>query len=348
MASQCHATFIRRRSKHCEINGAMPASEFRQTARAALHLHHTHHIPHTPSNHPIQTQMHLSCRCHYCAASALPHVLFAQHSSISPCTHICGEWARALTVTAEINISNGLYYCKLDSLFFVFVSQGWTPVSDRSGGGRRSILSGSGGRHHWAHPPLYPGSCSQHLQCHADEPQLCRADTGAVQLAAPPPQVKNRSEIRELIWNLQEKKTYNRSCLSLSGPSQTPPPLSWRRPVSDRARGCVLVERFLLADSSGKYPSSLRRLALQESAHPDQEEDGGVVWLVTHDAVCSPEPFLWAKRHRLLSLKTLKFTNVSATWTNNITLGFLIWMTEMLMRKSSSLRTRCLNWFCNI
>lgn len=78
--------------------------------------------------------------------------------------------------------------------FLVSVSQGWSPVSDRSGSGRRSVLSGSGGRHHRAHPPLHPGSCSQHLQRHADEPQLCSADTGAVQLAAPPPQVKIKSK----------------------------------------------------------------------------------------------------------------------------------------------------------
>lgn len=79
--------------------------------------------------------------------------------------------------------------------FLVSVSQGRTPVSDRSGGGRRGVLSGSGGRHHWAYPPLYFGSCSQHLQCHADEPQLCSCNTCAAQLAAPPPQVRIQSEV---------------------------------------------------------------------------------------------------------------------------------------------------------
>jgi len=71
----------------------------------------------------------------------------------------------------------------------VSVSQGWTPVSHGSGRGRWSILSGSGGRHHRAHSALHPGGGSQHLQRHADEPQLCSAHTGARQLANQPDQV---------------------------------------------------------------------------------------------------------------------------------------------------------------
>lgn len=67
--------------------------------------------------------------------------------------------------------------------------QGWTPLSNRSGSGGWSILSGSGGSHHRAHPPLHPGGGSQHLQRHADEPQLCGGHTGAVQLACAPQQV---------------------------------------------------------------------------------------------------------------------------------------------------------------
>lgn len=79
--------------------------------------------------------------------------------------------------------------------FFVSVPQGWTSVSDRSGSGRWSLLSGSGGGHHRAHSPLHPGGGSQHLQCHADEPQLCTANTGAVNLASSPHQVKPTPEI---------------------------------------------------------------------------------------------------------------------------------------------------------
>lgn len=67
--------------------------------------------------------------------------------------------------------------------------QGRSPVPDRSGSGRRRVLPGSRGRHHRAHSPLHPCSCSQHLQRHADEPQLSRPHTRAAQLAAPPDQV---------------------------------------------------------------------------------------------------------------------------------------------------------------
>lgn len=157
----------------------------------------------------------------------------------------------------------------------VSMPQGWTSISDRSGSGRRSLLPGSGGRHHRAHPALHPGSCSQHLQCHADEPQLCSGHTGAVQLAAPPCQVKIRSETHSKSWsNLQKNVTilYHYS-LSLSGPSQTPPQQSWRGPVSESERVCPCGTSpgFLLADSSGgsaplSWSSSLRRPALQESA----------------------------------------------------------------------------------
>lgn len=77
------------------------------------------------------------------------------------------------------------------------VSQRWTPVPDRSGGGGRSVLSGAGGRHHRAHPALHPGGCSQHLQRHADEPQLGDADACADRLADPPHQVRTQREITQ-------------------------------------------------------------------------------------------------------------------------------------------------------
>ncbi len=154
----------------------------------------------------------------------------------------------------------------------LFLCQGWAPIPDRSGGGRRSVLSGSGGRHHRANPPLHPGSCSQHLQCHADEPQLCSADTGAVQLAGPPHQVKkNLKRIQRADENLTKMQpNIPSSCLSFSGPSQTPPPLFWRRPVSESKRVCPCGTSpgFQLAHSSGdvrpSLNSSLRHLALQE------------------------------------------------------------------------------------
>lgn len=83
------------------------------------------------------------------------------------------------------------------------LSQRWTPVSHRPGGGRRSVLSGSGGGHYWAHPPLHPSGGSQHLQRHADEPKLCIAHTSAAKLACPPHEVRHKEQ---LIGSSKKKK----------------------------------------------------------------------------------------------------------------------------------------------
>lgn len=88
-------------------------------------------------------------------------------------------------------------YALMFTQFLVSLSQGWTPVSNRSSSGRWSVLSGSGGRHHRAHPPLHPGGGSQHLQCHVNEPQFRSAHTGAIDLASPPHQVNTAPEIPE-------------------------------------------------------------------------------------------------------------------------------------------------------
>lgn len=106
--------------------------------------------------------------------------------------------------------------CLLSSL-----SQGRPPVPDGPGGGRRGLLPGSGGGHHRAHSPLHPGGCSQHLQRHADEPQLSRPHTRAAQLAAPPHQV---SVVPNTPTGVGTRR--HRHLPLLTGPLQNPPPPS--------------------------------------------------------------------------------------------------------------------------
>lgn len=76
-----------------------------------------------------------------------------------------------------------------DNPGFLSPSQGGSPLPDGSGRGRRRVLPGSGGRHHRAYSALHPGGRGQHLQRHADEPQLGSPHPRAAQLAAPPTQV---------------------------------------------------------------------------------------------------------------------------------------------------------------
>lgn len=97
--------------------------------------------------------------------------------------------------------------------------------------------------------------------------------------------------------------------LLLSGPSQTQPPLFWRKLVG--ARGCVPGEHHLASYwliPQGKrappWSSSLCRLALQESAPTRRRRWQCNGW--SHDAVCFPELFFWAMWHQLLSFRTFK------------------------------------------
>lgn len=72
------------------------------------------------------------------------------------------------------------------------MTQGRTPVPDRPGRGRRRLLSGSGGRHHRAHPAVHPGGGGQHLQRHVDEPQFRSPDACAAQLVCPSHEVRTQ------------------------------------------------------------------------------------------------------------------------------------------------------------
>lgn len=162
----------------------------------------------------------------------------------------------------------------------MYVSQGWTPVFDRFGSGRWSILSGSGRRHYRAHPPLHPGSCSQHLQCYADEPQLCSANTGAVQLAAPPTQVKTKNVITFRAHWASEKCNHTIIACHCQDIRRLHP-LCPEEDQWVRSRGCPygMSLCFLLADSLGgsaplteapPYAAWLYR------SRPRPRRDGGV------------------------------------------------------------------------
>lgn len=131
-------------------------------------------------------------------------------------------------------------------------SQGRTPVPDGSGGGRRRLLPGSRGGHHRADPPLHPCSCSQHLQRHADEPQLSRPHARAAQLAAAPHQV---SVVPSKPMGTGTRR--HRRLPVLSGPSQNPPPPSRRTPVSENRRWSVPVKLLkLLPKDTGSSEKS--------------------------------------------------------------------------------------------
>lgn len=183
--------------------------------------------------------------------------------------------------------------------FLVSVSQGWTPVSDRSGCGRRSLLSGSGGCHHRAHPPLHPGSCSQHLQCHADEPQLCSSNTCAAQLAAPPRQVRIQSDMH-----------------SENG---LKPSEKWDHTVTV----LLLVALRTFADST---PSVLKKTS-------EWEWEGVSLWSTPLWAAWVYETrrgggavagHPWCRLLTRAVTQDSISTDASQTWTNDVTLGFTI------------------------
>lgn len=148
--------------------------------------------------------------------------------------------------------------------FLVLVSQGWTSVSDGSGSGRRSVLFGSGGRHYRAHPPLHPGSCSQHLQCHADEPQLCSANTSAVQLAAPL-QVKMEKLKHGQRADLKSSEKCNHAIIvlllvSLRTFAESTPSVLKKTSEWERQGVTPWDVTWLLSDSSGEVLPSLKLL----------------------------------------------------------------------------------------
>lgn len=203
--------------------------------------------------------------------------------------------------------------------FLVSVSQGWTPVSDRSGGGRRSLLSGSGGRHHRAHPPLHPGSCSQHLQCHADEPQLCSSNACAAQLAAPPHQVRIQSDMHsENGWKRSEKWDHTVTVLLLvalrtfadSTPSVPKKTSEWER------EGVSLWSTPL-----SEPPPCATRVYRSRGGPPPEREEVVAQWLVTHDAACLREP----------SLKTLKVRTHPKHGPTTSHWALRLWMVERSM-----------------
>lgn len=135
-------------------------------------------------------------------------------------------WIRPSTPTyqgepAHAEVSKDAVVCEDNQRLLSSLSQGGSPVPDGPGGGRRGLLPGSGGGHHWAYSPLHLGGCSQHLQRHADEPQLSRPHTRTAQLAAPPHQV---SVVPNKPMGVGTRR--HRHLPLLAGPWQNPPPPS--------------------------------------------------------------------------------------------------------------------------
>lgn len=118
-------------------------------------------------------------------------------------------------------MNGNVVVCEDDWRLLSSLSQGRSPVPDWSGGGRRRVLPGSRGRYHRADSPLHPCSCSQHLQRHADEPQLSHPHTRAAQLAAAPHQV---SVMPNKQMGIGTRRHHRLGVLL--GPSQNPPPPS--------------------------------------------------------------------------------------------------------------------------
>lgn len=98
------------------------------------------------------------------------------------------------------------------------------------------------------------------------------------------------------------------SCSLLSGPSQTPPPLSRRRPVSESERVCpcgVLLSLNLLPVPPGSTGVG--------GAPPGTRRGGGAV---------AGHP--WCRLLTRAVTQDSKSTDASQTWTNDVTLGFTI------------------------
>ncbi|CAG11939.1 unnamed protein product [Tetraodon nigroviridis] len=146
-----------------------------------LHLAHPHCLRHQHHLHPVCSGRHPG-RC------ALPgDVLGGGAGGVRP---VAGA-GRGRQGRAAAHLPRAPHlFCGYSHLLGHFWRR--SPLPDGARRGWRRVLPGPGGRHHRADSPLHPGRCSQHLQRHADEPQLRCPHARAAHLAAPPHQVLRR------------------------------------------------------------------------------------------------------------------------------------------------------------